>query len=136
MATRNGTRNREPKQKKPSKYRNKRVVYDGYNFDSKAECQYYIDLKEMKLRGEITDFKMQVPFVLQEGYLSPSTGKKIRPITYISDFIVTFPDGREIVQDVKGSRGFMTEVFKLKKKLFEFRYKIPLEIVTVKVPRS
>lgn len=133
LAVRNGSRNRE---RKPSKYKNKRVVYDGHNFDSKAEAQYYIDLTEQKKKGEIADFRMQVPYILQDGYPCPATGRKIRPITYIADFVVTLSDGNEAVRDVKGSKGFMTEVFKIKKKLFEYRYKIPLEIILVKVPRK
>ena len=136
LVRRNGTKPREPKPRRVSKYKNKRVVYDNQNFDSKAECQHYINLKLLKEKGEISDFKRQVPYVLQEGYPCPETGRKIRPITYIADFVVTYPDGRESVQDVKGSKGFMTEIFKIKRKMFMFRYKVPLEIVLVKVPRS
>jgi hypothetical protein len=49
----------------------------------------------------------------------------------VADFVVRFPDGRQEVVDVKGSRGTMTEVFKMKKKMFEYRYKIPLKIVII-----
>lgn len=130
---RNGTKSREKKNHKPSKYRNVKTIIDDICFDSKAEAQYYVDLKEKKQKGEIADFECQVDFTLQEGYTSPSSGKKARPIIYRADFVVTHTDGSEDVIDVKGARGFQTEVFKLKRKLFEYKFKTPLKIVTVKV---
>jgi hypothetical protein len=133
LVRRNGTKSREKKNHKPSKYRNVKTIIDDICFDSKAEAQYYVDLKEKKQKGEIADFKCQVDFTLQEGYISPSSGKKARPIIYRADFVVTHTDGSEDIIDVKGSRGYQTEVFKLKHKLFEYKFKVPLKIVTVKV---
>ena len=46
-------------------------------------------------------------------------GRKYQSITYIADFVVTYPDGRVEVEDTKGK---YTEVFKIKQKLFEARY--------------
>ena len=132
MTRRNGTKSREKRTHKPSKYKNVRTVIDDVVFASKAEAQFYIDLREKKLKGDIEDFRMQVPFTLQEGYIDPLTTKKVRAIIYMADFVVTYNDGREDVIDVKGSRGFQTETFKIKKKLFEYKFKRPLHIVTVK----
>lgn len=114
-----------------SKYKNKPVELDGLRFASEAEAQYYVDLKEKKQKGEITDFQCQVPFTIQEGFISPSTGKKVRPIIYVADFTVRENNGEQTVIDVKGRNGFQTEVFKLKHKLFEHNLKIPLKIVMV-----
>jgi hypothetical protein len=104
---------------------------DGIKFASESESFYYLYCKERKAQGEIEDFRMQVPFTLQEGYINAS-GKKIRPIVYISDFIITSSDGRERVVDVKSSPRFMTEIFKLKKKIWEYKFKDILHIVIVK----
>jgi hypothetical protein len=119
------------KRRNRSKYNNKKVELDGRTFDSKAEVSYYLHLKEMEQAGSVTSFECQVPFTLQDGYRSPETGRKVRPITYVADYVVRYPDGRQEVVDVKGSRGTMTDVFKMKKKMFEYRYKVPLKIVII-----
>jgi hypothetical protein len=109
--------------KRKNKYNSKKVSIDGMTFDSKAESQYYLCLKAKEFKG-------QVPFELIPGYRDQS-GKKIRSTHYIADFVVFYPDGSEDIVDVKGSRGFQTDIFKLKKKLFEWVYKKPIKIITV-----
>lgn len=105
------------KPKKKSKYRNKKVTIDGIEFDSKKEAHYYLKLKLLKQAGEIKDFGLQEKFVLQEGF--NKNGKSHRPITYYADFIIDNLDGSTDVVDVKGME---TQVFKIKKKLFEYKY--------------
>lgn len=116
--------------KRKNKYNSKKVCIDGIWFDSKAESQYYVCLKRWKQEGKVKEFKCQVPFELIPGYRDMS-GKKIRSTHYIADFVVLYPDNTEDVIDVKGSRGIQTDVFKIKKKLFEWVYKKPIKIVTV-----
>lgn len=103
--------------KKKSKYRNKKVTIDGIEFDSKKEAHYYMQLKLLKQSGEIKDFGLQEKFVLQEGFTK--NGTRHRPITYYADFIIDNLDGSTDVVDVKGME---TQVFKIKKKLFEYKY--------------
>lgn len=105
------------KPKKKSKYRNKKVTIDGITFDSKKEANYYLKLKLLKQAGEIKDFGLQEKFVLQEGFTK--NGERHRPITYYADFIIDNLDGSTDVVDVKGME---TQVFKIKKKLFEYKY--------------
>lgn len=106
-----------------SKYRNEKIVVDNIKFDSNREGQRYLDLKMLERAGEIKDLRLQYKFILQDGYVGP-TGKKIRPITYVADFVYyDIKKGCMVVEDVKGMR---TDVYKLKKKLFEFRYGIPI----------
>lgn len=63
--------------------------------------------------------KLQVPFELQPAFVA-SDGTQHRKITYVADFVyVETRTGDEIVDDAKG---FRTEMFKLKKKLFLFKY--------------
>jgi hypothetical protein len=105
-----------------SKYNAKKVEIDGFVFDSKVEAMYYLYLKELKEKGEVLDFTMQKEFILQEGYINPE-GKKIKPIKYIADFEVLYTDGTRRVIDIKG---MPTPEARLKKKMFEKIYKIPL----------
>ncbi|SDG73740.1 Protein of unknown function [Aneurinibacillus thermoaerophilus] len=105
-----------------NKYNARKVVVDGITFDSKIEAQYYLYLKELKEKGEVLEFQLQPQYLLQGEYIN-SEGKKIRPIYYIADFLVTYKDGTQEVIDIKGKP---TPEAKLKKKLFEYKYKIPL----------
>lgn len=81
--------------------------------------------KQHKNNGDITDLKLQPKFELQPKYIN-NKGKTIRAITYIADFIYTELRagdggiGKVVVEDVKGVE---TKEFKLKKKLFENKYK-------------
>lgn len=64
----------------------------------------------------------------------------VREITYVADFVVIDKyDGiqRTHVQDVKSSPFFQTDIFKLKKRLFDYKYPMyQLELVFPKIPRG
>jgi hypothetical protein len=106
------------------KYNASKTVIDGIQFDSKAEGEYYIHLKEKQLRGEIRAFNLQPKFMLQEGFKKGD--KQIRPIYYIADFEILHNDESIEIVDVKG---FETADFKIKKKLFEKKYPYTLTLV-------
>lgn len=106
-----------------TKYKNKRITVNGVKFDSIKEANRYCDLLLLERAGEITGLKLQVPFKLLDSYVR-ADGKIIRGITYIADFMYYDKDGKMHVEDVKGVK---TEVYKLKKKLFEKLYGILLE---------
>ena len=93
---------------KPSynKYSNKKVLIDGITFHSKKEGKRYSELKVLLMTGEISDLKLQpsFPFVVN--------GQKI--CSYKADFSYTYKN-HVVVEDVKG---FLTDVYKIKKKLF------------------
>ena len=99
-----------------NKYRNTKTIIDGIKFDSKKEANRYCELKLLEKAKEIEDLKLQPKFVLQEGF--KKDGVTYRPITYIADFSYIYKS-RTIVEDVKGME---TEVFKLKRKMFEYNY--------------
>ena len=107
----------EPQSQRKSKYNNQKTMVDGIEFDSKKEADYYIHLKLLKKAGEIKDIGLQQRFVLQPGF--KKNGVKYQPITYIADFVITNNDGTTEVVDIKGVE---TQVFKIKKKLFEYMY--------------
>ena len=120
-----GSKNIFKPQNKKSKYNNRKTVVDGITFDSKKEADYYCALKLLKQSGEIRDFGLQPKYELQPAF--EKNGKKYRPITYVADFVIVNNDGTTEVVDVKGVE---TQVFKIKKKMFEYQYpELELKIV-------
>ena len=99
-----------------NKYFNKKTIIDGIAFDSKLEGNRYCELKLLERAKQIKDLKLQPRFLLQEGF--KKNGKTYRPIYYIADFMY-LQDGKIIIED---SKGLETEIFKLKRKLFEYKY--------------
>ncbi len=99
-----------------NKYRNKKIQIDRYVFDSIAEGQRYRELALLERAGKISDLKLQPRFLLQESFRK--NGKTYRAINYIADFMYK-ENGRTIVEDVKGME---TKEFKIKRKLFEYKY--------------
>lgn len=103
-----------------NKYHNRKTVIDDHIFDSKAEGSYYLKLKEKRDTGQIQGFTLQPRYILQESFRK--NGKTFRKIEYVADFEVTHLDGSIEVIDVKATKNFTTDVYKLKKKLFEKKY--------------
>lgn len=104
-----------------TKYRNKKTVIDGITFDSKRESDRYFTLKIMEQKGMITDLKRQVEFELIPSF--EINGRKVRKMSYIADF--TYFTGK--TYHVEDSKGFRTKEYKIKKKLFEYKYGVVLE---------
>lgn len=114
------------------KYHNKKIVINGIKFDSKLEAERYGQLKMMERAGVITGLELQPCFELVPAF--EKNGKKWRKMTYIADFqYFSCAEGKCIVEDVKGSEKVLTDVFRLKQKLFEYRYdELTISIVTSK----
>lgn len=102
---------------KYNKYHANKITVNGITYDSKKESKRALELQFLERIGQIQDLKQQVEFVLQEGFTN-NQGKKIRSIVYIGDFAY-IKDGKKIVED---SKGFRTKEYKIKKKLFEYKY--------------
>lgn len=109
-----------------SKYGAKKITIDGITFDSKAEGAYYQHLLKLKKTGVVEDFEMQKVFTLLDRFAHPQTGRIVRAVTYRADFEVYYADGRVEVVDIKG---FMTPEFRIKAKMFMFRYQVPLVLL-------
>lgn len=103
---------------KESKYKSRKVTLDGITFPSQKEADKYAELKILQRAGEVARLEMQPEFILQEGYRD-GKGKRHRPIKYRADFRVTYRDGRVEVIETKGYR---TEAYRMKKKMFLARY--------------
>jgi hypothetical protein len=103
---------------KKRKYKNKKIMCDGHKFDSIKEKNWYLKYKHMVELGIIKDLELQPKFILQETF--KYEGKINRMITYSADFrFYDIATKRIIVVDVKG---FKTEVYKIKRKLFLFKF--------------
>ena len=109
-----------------NKYGAKKVEIDGHVFDSRLEGRYYEHLLELMHDGVVESFEMKKSYTLLDKFPHPKTGKTVRAIKYVPDFEVIYTDGRVEVVDVKGMQ---TDVFRMKCKLFMFRYQIPLVLV-------
>lgn len=105
-----------------SKYHAHKTTVDGITFDSKREARRYQELKLMERAGAIRDLRRQVRYELIPAF--DVDGKHYRPTCYIADFTyIDAKTGKEVVEDVKGMR---TDVYKLKAKLFAYKYGVSI----------
>lgn len=99
-----------------SKYHAHKTTVDGITFDSRKEADRYLVLKVMEEDGTIEDLRRQVRYELVPAF--DVDGRHYRPVYYVADFVYV-EDGKEVVEDVKG---MITDVYRLKSKLFARRY--------------
>ena len=102
------------------KYGAIKTKLDGYTFDSKAEARRYGELRLLNKAGKIMGLNVHPVYVLQECF--KQDGKTIRPITYEADFSYFEQDKGEPVLIAEDVKGVQTEVFKIKRKMFLFKY--------------
>ena len=98
--------------KKKSKYFAIKTEYDGIMFDSKLEAARYKVLKERQDKHEISDLEVQIDFPCA----ITVDGKEKHICKYIADFKYKDYHGDWVIEDTKG---VITQVFTLKKKLVE-----------------
>ncbi len=107
---------------KEPKYRNNKVVVDGFKFDSQREANRYCELKMLESLNVISDLQRQVPFTLIPT-IKDESGKVLeRAVIYKADFVYK-RGGKTIVEDVKG---FRTKEYVLKRKLMLYKFKIKI----------
>ena len=125
-----------------NKYGNKKITYQGEEFDSKRECFRYIDLKFLESCGAISNLRRQVKYELIPTQREKSTKvytkgrKKGQPIegkiiekavSYVADFVYTdSTTGKEVVEDAKGMR---TKDYIIKRKLMLYIHGIKIQEV-------
>lgn len=107
-------------QTKRTKYHNVRTVADGIKFDSKAEADRWLVLRELERVGAISDLQRQVRFDLTVH--GPHGAWRCK---YIADFCYT-EAGRRAVEDVKG---FKTPVYRIKRGLMAALHGIEIKEV-------
>jgi len=110
--------------KKKNKFNARKCEYKGMLFDSKAELDRYLELKDMENRGLIECLERQIEYeVIHENDMFSATRYKL-------DFQYRETGKNPIwhFEDKKGLRkGAAYELFKLKKKLMYDRYRIFVE---------
>ena len=97
-----------------NKYNAKKIKIDGHTFDSKREAERYCELKLFLRAGEIRNLVLQPRFLLQDEFFDKNEVKH-KKIEYVADFFYIDKEGRNVVEDVKG---VLTDVYKIKKKMF------------------
>lgn len=102
-----------------NKFRNIKITIDGIKFDSKKEAARYCELKIMEKAGHISDLKTQPRFELLPSFRRD--GVLQRKIEYIADFMYKTKSG-VFVEDVKSEMTKSLPVYRMKKKLFLFKY--------------
>lgn len=105
------------KQEKKSKYKNVKVTRslpngDVVTFDSKREAKRFDALYVMAKQGHIKNLTLQPEYEIIP--TCKHNGTTLRKIKYIADFRYE-KNGKIIVEDAKG---FHTDVYQLKKRLF------------------
>ena len=111
------------------KYHNIKTEIDGIKFDSKKEGSRYKELKMLERAGVIRDLCLQPSFLLLPGF--KKNGYTFRKTEYIADFkYFDIEKGKWVVEDVKSEITRKDKVYRLKKKLFEYKYK-DLEITEI-----
>lgn len=125
------------------KIAHKKVSYQGIEFHSQSECDYY---KYLQQQPNIIDIELQPTYTLIKPFQvecticrgvgkvpSPKTDRLIQckkcdgdgwknrqPWTYTADFLVTYSDGYQEVIDVKpGTKFHLDKTFPNKKKMWE-----------------
>lgn len=101
------------------KYHNKKIVIDGIKFDSIREGKRYQELKLLERAGIIDNLELQKEFELQPSY--KKNGKTVRKISYLADFCY-YENGKYIVEDVKSKATSKDKTYRIKKKIFEYKY--------------
>lgn len=125
--------------KKANKYKNKKRVINGIEFDSLKEARRYNELLLLEKAGAIQNLERQVKYILIPAQREPDTigkrggvhrGKTLeRECAYIADFVYT-ENGETVVEDVKGyRRGQAYAIFSLKRKLMLYVHGIRVKEV-------
>lgn len=108
-----------------NKYGAIKTIVDNIQFDSRAEAQYYQQLKLMEGAGIISDLSLHPKFVLIEPF--KKHGKRKSGIKYTADFMYQ-EKGETVVVDVKG---MIARDFSLRRTLFDLKFPdITLKVVT------
>lgn len=110
-----------------NKFKAEKCYAFGIKFDSKAEMERFLYLKDRQNRGEISGLECQHKFTIIE---PQNYGRKrLQATNYIADFVY-YKHGKMIVEDVKGcKKGVAYQLFSVKKKLMLQKYGIWVEEV-------
>ncbi len=103
-----------------SKYGARKALIYGITFASLAEGARYVELKLLEQAGAIVGLTCQPKHELLPSFRD-AQGNYHRAIYYVADFQYS-ENGKVVIEDVKGGRATQTAVFKIKMKLFLYKY--------------
>lgn len=104
------------------KYGNRKTMTsDGIVHDSKKEAQRWSELLLMQRAGYIEDLRRQVKFEL----IPKQDGE--RACHYVADFVYRDAITEDVI--VEDTKGFETDVFKIKRKLLLWRHGIKIKTI-------
>lgn len=98
---------------------------DGITFASRGEARHYAVLKQLEKLGEITDLELQPKFELFAHH--KDSGKPIKVCSYVADF--AFWDVKKRVRRIQDYKGFVPQLYRLKKKMMLACHGIEIEEV-------
>ncbi len=98
----------------------KKVEMGGQKYDSQAEARMHMQLQLREMAGEISDIRRQVSL-----HLVPGTGRK-EWIQYKPDFL--YFDERDKQDWALEVKGYETDVYKLKLRLYRLFGPMPLKV--------
>lgn len=99
--------------------KSKRRVY-GMVFDSRLESEMYLVVRSEQEKDNIKDLELQKEFVLQDAF-TDAAGFRHQKVSYFADFY--FYDNRQKRYRVVDCKGMKTDLFRLKKKMFNHKFK-------------
>lgn len=107
------------KPRSTSKYRNIRTSVDGFTFDSLAEAKRYNELYVLMRAGKIEDLNVHPRY--------PLCVRDLLVCHYEADFSYRLCETDEtIIEDVKSPATMKKESYRLKRKLFQAIYDVPI----------
>lgn len=114
-----------------SKYRNKKITFQGLKFDSKLELQRWLYLSALQQQGKIFNLQRQVKYTLIPRQIDSVTRKTIeREIAYIADFVYSVASERKTETIIEDAKGIKTDVYKMKRKMMLYFHNIRIHEVT------
>ena len=127
------------KKGKENKYNARKCEYDGLKFASEKERDRYIFLRSRERSGVIHNLRLQVRYELfpdeyEDVVVHLKTkDKTVRRrsyigVSYTADFVYE-KDGRDVVEDVKGSRNVVTRDAELRFKMMHYLKGIDVRLV-------
>lgn len=89
-------------------------------FPSRAEAVRFAELRLQERAGVISNLQVQVAY--------PVVINSVRVTKYVADFVYT-KNNRRVIEDVKGNKDFLSDVFKLKQKLIGAIYGVEINLI-------
>lgn len=127
------------KKEKVNKYRNKKTIIDGIEFDSVKEGKRYLVLKKAQTDGLISELTLQPHWdampAKKETYVEHLKTKDkikertiVQPIKYTADFSY-IKDGQLVVEDVKPCPHLVSRDCPLRIKLMKYFHDIDVKLI-------